>query len=151
MNNYETPNLLQTFLKWVLLGPYDRYEQRKRMSKIVALAIIITQLDVQFVKTPKQTNYQSNNKAASTYNTTETLLNVGVGLYVYHSTRNNKIITFLLDLIVSISCNKVIHIKKDIAVNIMEKSNKHNSVFVPCHWLTMSQLFLRVIIQTNKN
>ena len=26
--NYDTPNLLQTFLKWVLLGPY---KQRKRM------------------------------------------------------------------------------------------------------------------------
>ena len=50
MNNYETPNLLQTFLKWVLLGPYDRYEQRKRMSKIVALAIIITQLDSSLLK-----------------------------------------------------------------------------------------------------
>ena len=33
MNNYEIPNLLQTFLKWVWLGPYDRYEQRKGCQK----------------------------------------------------------------------------------------------------------------------
>ena len=26
MNNYETPIFHQAFLKWVLLGPYDRYE-----------------------------------------------------------------------------------------------------------------------------
>ena len=77
MNNYDTQNL---FLKWVLLVPYDRYEQRKRMSKINALASIVTQLDVQFVKTSKQTNYQSSNEGASTYNTFETQLNVGVGL-----------------------------------------------------------------------
>ena len=34
-----------------------RYEQRKRMSKIDTLTSIVTQLDVQFVKTPEQTNY----------------------------------------------------------------------------------------------
>ena len=33
MNNYEIPNLLQTFLKWVWLGAYDRYEQRKGCQK----------------------------------------------------------------------------------------------------------------------
>ena len=60
MNNYETPIFLQTFLKWVLLGPYDRYEKRKMMSKIDALTNINTQLAVQFIKIPKQTNYQSN-------------------------------------------------------------------------------------------
>ena len=56
MNNYGTPNFFQTFLKLVLLEPYDRYEQRKRMSKIDTLTSIIMQLIVQFVKTPKQTN-----------------------------------------------------------------------------------------------
>ena len=43
MNNYETPNLLQTFLKRVLLGPYARYEQRKRKSKIDTLTNIVAQ------------------------------------------------------------------------------------------------------------
>ena len=58
---------------------------------------IITQLVVQFVKTPRQTNYQSNNKGASTYNTVGTSLNAGVGLYIYHSTRSNKLVEFLSD------------------------------------------------------
>ena len=53
------------------------------MLKIDALTDIITQLVVQLVKTPKQTNY----KAASIYNTIETSLNVHVGLYAYHPTR----------------------------------------------------------------
>ena len=92
MNNHEAPNLL---------GPCDRYEQRKRMSHIDTLTSIITRLVVQFVKTPK-TNYQSKNKGASTYSTIETPLNNGVGLYVYHSTRSNKLVKFLSDLNVSI-------------------------------------------------
>ena len=42
MNNYETPNLLQTFLKWVFLWvSYDRYE-KKMMLKIDTLTSIIT-------------------------------------------------------------------------------------------------------------
>ena len=131
MNNYETPIFLQAFLKWVLLGPYDRSEQKKRMSKIDTLTSIIMQLVVQFVKTPKQTNYQSNNKGASTYNTIETPLNVSIGLYVYHSTRSKKLIKFLLDLNVSISYHKIIDIKKNIAANIIEKSKENDGVFVP--------------------
>ena len=48
------------------------------MSKIDTLTSIIMQLVVQFVKNPKQTNYQSNNENGSTYNTIETPLNAGV-------------------------------------------------------------------------
>ena len=100
------------------------------MSKIT-VTNIITKLVVQFVETPKQTNRQSNNKGASTYNTIETPLYVGVGLYVYHSARSKKLVKFLSDLNVSISYDKVIDIKKDIAANIIEKSKEHDNVFVP--------------------
>ena len=126
-NNYETPNLLQTFLKWVLLGPYDRHKQRKRMSKIDPLTSIITQLVVQFVKTPK-TNYQSNNEGVCTYNGIETPLNVGAGLYVYHSTKSKILLSHLN---VSISYGKVIDIKKDIVTDVIEKSKERDGVFVP--------------------
>ena len=85
-----------------MLGPCDRYEQRKRMSKIDTLTSIITQLVVQNVRIPKQNNYQANNEGASTYNTTEIPSNVGVGLYLYHSTRSKKLVKFLSDLNISI-------------------------------------------------
>ena len=94
-----------------MLGPCDRYEQRKRMSKIDTLTSIITQLIVQNVRIPKQNNYQANNEGASTYNTTEIPSNVGVGLYLYHSTRSKKLVKFLSDLNVSISYDKIIDIK----------------------------------------
>ena len=115
----------------ICIGPYDRYEQRKRMSKIDILTSIIMQLVVQFVKTPKQAKYQSNNKGASTYNPIETLLNVGIGLHVYHSTRSRKLVKFLSGLNISRSYDKVIDIKKDIAATIIEKSKEHDGVFVP--------------------
>ena len=57
-------------------------------------------------------------------------MNVGVGLYVYHSARSKKLVNFLSDLNVSISYDKVIDIKKDIAANIMEKSKEVDGVFV---------------------
>ena len=101
----------------MLLRPYDRYERRKRMSKIDTLTSILPQLIVQFVKTSTQTNYQSIDEGASTYNTTETPLNVGVGLYVYQSTRSKKVVKLLSDLNVSISYDKVIDTKKGIAAN----------------------------------
>ena len=104
----------------ICIGPYDRYEQRKRMSKIDILTSITMQLVVQFVKTPKQTKYQSNNKGASTYNPIEP-----------HSTRSRKLVKFLSGLNISRSCDKVIDIKKDIAANIIEKSKEHDCVFVP--------------------
>ena len=34
MNNYEKPSFLPTSSTWVELGLYNRYEQRKSMSKI---------------------------------------------------------------------------------------------------------------------
>ena len=139
MNNYETANLLQIFLKWVLLGHYDRYE--KRMSKIDTSASIITQLNVQFVKTGKQTYYQPNNKGSNTHNAIETPLNVSVGLHVYHSTRSNKIVKFLSDLNVSISYDKVIDIKKDIVANKMKKSKEHDGVFKPLPLVNNEPMF----------
>ena len=125
--------------------------KKKKDVKNRYLTSIFTQLDVQFVKTRKQTNYQSNNKGVSTYNTSETPLNVGVGLHVYHSTRCNKIVKFLSDLSGRVSYDKIIDIKKDIAANIMEKNKEHDGVLCLRHWLTMSQRFLRMIIQIDKN
>ena len=108
------------------------------------LTSIITQLVVQFVKTPKQTNYQSNNKGGSTHNSSETPLNVGVGLYVNLSTRTNKLVKFLSDFNVSISYDKVIHIKKDIAAIIIEKSKEHDGAFVPLSLVNNEPTFFAI-------
>ena len=59
------------------------------------------------IKTRKHTNDQSNNKGVSTYNTIETPLNVGVGLYVFRSTTGKKLNKFPSHLNVRITYDKV--------------------------------------------
>ena len=108
------------------------------------MASIIKQLVAQFVKTPKQINYQSNSKSTSTYNTIETPLNVVIGPYLYHSTRSNKLVKFLLDLNVSISYDQVIDIKKDTAANIIEKSKEHDTVSVPSSLVNNEPTFFAI-------
>ena len=125
------PILLQTFLKWVLIGPHERNKPNHCTPKIESLMTVITQLVVQSVKTPKQANYQLNNENSKTYNNIETPLNVGLGLYIYHSTRSKKLVKFLSDLNLSITYDKVIDIKKGIVTSIMKKSAENDGVFVP--------------------
>ena len=77
-------------------------------------------------------------------------MNVGVGLYVYYSVRSNKLVKFLSDLNENLSYDKVIDIKKDVAANIIEKSKKHDGVFVPSSFLN-NEPTLFVIDSTVKN
>ena len=51
--------------------------------------------------------------------------------YLYHSTGSKSLVKFLLDLNVSISYDKDIDVRKDIAVNIIKKSKEHDGIFVP--------------------
>ena len=49
---------------------------------------------------------------------------------MYHFTRSKKLVKCLSDLNVSISYDKVVDVRKDIALNIIEKSKGHDGVFV---------------------
>ena len=131
LHNFEASQLLQTFLKWVLVGPHKRNRPNHCTAQIESLMTVITQLVVQSVKTPKQANYQLSNENSKTYNTIETPLNVGLGLYVYHSTRSKKLVKFLSDLNLSITYDKVIEIKKGIVTSIMKRRAENDGVFVP--------------------
>ena len=99
------------------------------------LTSITTQLVVQFVKTRKKTNYQS---------TIETLLNVGIGLYIYHTTKSKKRAKFLTDLNVTISYDKIIDIRKDIAANAIKKSKENDDVFVPLSLVNNESTFFAI-------
>ena len=61
----------------------------------------------------------------------ETPLNVGVGLYLHQTTRSKKFIDMFSSLNLSISYEKVINIKKDVANAILEKLIENNAVFIP--------------------
>ena len=62
----------------------------------------------------------------------ETLLNIGIGLYAFHTTRSKKFINFFSDLNVSANYNKSISIKKNIFDAVLEKNKtKNDSIFIP--------------------
>ena len=96
------------------------------------------------MRTSRQTNYQLNNENASTYNKIETPLNVGIGLYVHHQTRSKKLVNFLSDLNIGINYDKVLDIKKDIAIAILDKQEANGGVFVPSSLSNNKPLFFAI-------
>ena len=54
MKDYPAPNILSTFLKWVLTGPDTVSDEKDRYHKVDILVSKISQLVVQNVKTDKQ-------------------------------------------------------------------------------------------------
>ena len=60
-----------------------------------------------------------------------TPLNIGLGLYVYHTTRSKELINFFSDLNVSSNYKRVTSIKKDIMQAVQEQKIKDNGIFIP--------------------
>ena len=145
LNNYNQPPLLTAILKWIIFGPSEiNKDNQDNVPKIIKLSSIITQLVVQNMRTSRQTNYQLNNENASTYNKIETPLNVGIGLYVHHQTRSKKLVNFLSDLNIGINYYKVLDIKKDIAIAILDKQEANGGVFVPSSLSNNKPLFFAI-------
>ena len=67
----------------------------------------------------------------SMYFKIETPLKVGEGLYLHQTTRSKKLINIFSGLNLSISYEKVIDIKKDVANAILEKRDENNGSFIP--------------------
>ena len=65
------------------------------------------------------------------YSKIDTPLNVGEGLYLHQITRSRKLIDMFSGLNLSISYEKVIDIKKDVANAILEKRDENNGLFIP--------------------
>ena len=111
--SYDSPTLLSTFLKWVLLGPHTENSNKSQRSPAIEKLMHTTaQFVSQNIKTSRQTNYRLERTTTNIYSKIETPLNVGLGLYIYHVTRSKKLINFLSDLNISISYKKVTGIKK---------------------------------------
>ena len=133
LNNFTAPQLLSTFLKWVLIGAKNRNSEGTNTCKVESEMAVITQLIMQSVKTPRQASYESTNANCNTYLRIETPLSVCVGLYFFHATRSKKLIKFFSNLNISINYDnydKVIGIKQDISNSIIEKCKENNGVFL---------------------
>lgn len=132
LKSYESPTLLSTFLKWVLLGPHTEVSNEiERGPDIEKLMQTTSQFVSQNIKTSRQMNYHLERTNTNTYSKIETPLNVGVGLYTYHVTRSKKLINFLSDLNIGINYKKVVGIKKNIVQAVLGKMNENNGIFIP--------------------
>ena len=87
-DDFVHPELLTTFLRWVLLGPNLSVEGEKRTQKIENTVSVATQVLMQSFKTKCQSSYSGH----SFHNTVETPLNVGIGLPLHHKTRSKGIV-----------------------------------------------------------
>ena len=130
--SYDSPRLLSTFLKWVLLGPHTENSNKiDRSPAVEKLMLTSAQFVSQNIKTSRQTNYGLERTTTNLYSKIETPLNVGIGLYIYHVTRSKKLINFLSDLNISINYKKVTEIKKNIVQSVLVKRAENNGVFIP--------------------
>ena len=142
LNNFPAPQLLSTFLKWILIESKKRHSEGTNTCKDESEIAVIT-LIMQSVKTPRQTLYESTNANCYTYQRTETLLIVDVGLYWYHATRSKKLINFFSDLNIDIIYDKVTAINKDVSNIIIEKCKEINGVFLPSTLSKIDPSFLQ--------
>ena len=93
---------------------------------------VVTQVVMQSFTSKRQVTYEPKTaERDSVYSKIETPLNVGVGLYLNQTTRSKKLIDMFSGLNLSISYDKVIDIKKDVANAILEKRDENNGVFIP--------------------
>ena len=111
MKDYPAPNILSTFLKWVLTGPHTVSGEKVHYHKVDILVSNIYQLFGQNVKTDKQIRTLKASEKIQRYSTIETSLSIGISLYLYHHTRN-KLINCLSDLNISANYKEVIRLKK---------------------------------------
>ena len=141
VNTYIAPKLLNSFLKWVLIGPLTETTCDSRRQKMEVIVGKVTQLVSQNVKTNRQLNYKQKNKS---YNKIETPLSIGTSLFIYHNTRSKKLVNFISDLNIGVTYDKVISIKKEIASSVQEQRNSNNGVFIPTGFLPGNPTFFAI-------
>ena len=105
LSNFPAPQLLSTFLKWVLIESKKRHSEGTNTCKDESEMAVIT-LIMQSVKTPRQTLYESTNANCYTYQRTETLLIVDVGCTGIMQPEARNLLTFSPILILILSMIK---------------------------------------------
>ena len=78
------------------------------------------------------------------YSKIETPLNVVVGLYLHQPTRSRKLIDMFSGLDLSISYEKVIDIKKNMANAFLEKRDEKNRLLIPSCLFPNQQPFFAI-------
>jgi len=131
-DDYNQPDQLTMFVRWILLGPDSKatLDKDSTLNKNVDLVV---QMIMQNSVSDKQANHVPTDDQTSrgSYSTIETPLSVGLAIYIHKQTRSKKLINFLYDLNLSVSLNKLYDIQQDIATAIHEENKSNDGVFMP--------------------
>ena len=132
-SDFTAPTQFSTLIRWIVFGPKCSTENMSKKNFIKKITDVVTQVVIQSFMSKRQVTYDPKTSVErdSMYSKMETPLNVCVGLYLHQTTRSKKFIDMFSSLNLSISYEKVIDIKKDVANAILEKRDENNAVFIP--------------------
>ena len=92
-DNYQPPLLLKTFIRWIIAGPNTEIESERRTKSIDIGVDNLTQIVTQAVKNKRQMSHKpAKNSTKDFYQTKETPVTVGLGLYIHKKTRSKEIV-----------------------------------------------------------
>ena len=128
-------------IKWILIGPNENLYNENRIKRVENATSVVTQLIVQSFKTKQQVHYEPvDSSTRGIFQMNEIPFNVGLGLYVHHTTRSKELIVLLHTMNLSVTYDKVLDIRNSIATTI--KSNVENHP---------AKLYILSVISPNKH
>jgi len=131
-DNYKPPEMLQTLIKWIIVGPNTGVETVQRTASIDQTVENIAQIVCQSVKTDRQVRYHGTGDNSKNYHSRkETPFSVGLGLLVHKNTRSKDLVNILSDLHLTVDYSKVRRIETDIANAVVKRMSETNGVYVP--------------------
>ena len=144
-SNFTVPKALSTLLKWILIGPSVELSETSENTELNKMISVISQVLMQAVKTKRQVQYNPKDGSdGSTYNTKETPLSVGLGLFLHQRTRSKEIVDMLSTLNLSCTYKKVLSIKESIVKEVTEQMENNNSVYVPSSISPNNRLYFAI-------
>ena len=128
-HNFKIPKSSTTLLEWVLVGPTPSFtnESVKKTSSKCNISNI-AQIIMRSTKSRKQV---TQNTESPYKDTVETPFAAGLGILVHEKKRNEKMITYLSDLGLSLSYKTVMKTENDLWKMIVEKCNSNEDVYIP--------------------
>ena len=130
---FTVPKLLQTLLKWIIIGPKQSIDTCSKMAASLDNSVSnICQIVLSSTKTRRQVEHKPKiNSAEATFrNIHETPFTVGLGLHVYKETRSKKLIDCLSCLNLSVSYDKIVKIETELANAVADVMQKNSGVYL---------------------
>ena len=130
LKEFQSPPMLTSFLRWLLLGTKLRNVKGKRYEASTKSVDLVSQQTLQNFKTDRQTTYQPQSDTGFRSHI-ETPLSVGLALTIYKKTRSKDLVNVLSQLQIGSSYKNVINIEKRIACRVAERMKTTGGFCLP--------------------